>query len=85
MNWPKLMIPVPNCSGSATPPPSGELAMTISAVRPVATGFRAVPTSNRPTCVISGIPWSPITIRLVTVSRVFTAGLNRRTPCTATV
>ena len=43
---PKFMRPVPNCSGSATPPPSGVLAMMISAVTFAAIGVAAVPTSR---------------------------------------
>ena len=42
------MSPVPNCNGSATPPPSGVLAMTISAVTLAAIGAAAVPTSSTP-------------------------------------
>ena len=77
------MIPVPNCSGSATPPPSGVLAMMISAVTPAAIGLAAVPTSRTPGVPI---PISPaMTWRFVTLSRVLTVGANASLPSTAIV
>ena len=82
---PKLIMPVPNCSGSATPPPGGVFAMRISAVHVGSNrrGRRAdFEMADRGHV---GMPWSPITIRLVTVSRVLTDGLKRSVPCTAIV
>ncbi len=80
---PKIMRPVPNWSGSATLPPSGESAMMISAVTSAAIGVAAVPTCRMPRVPI---PISPaMTWRFVTFSRVLTVGANARVPSTAIV
>ena len=68
-NWP-----------SDTLPPSGEFAITISAVTLGAIGAAAVPTSSTP-----GVPMPPspaITSRLVTLTRVLTLGANASLPST---
>ena len=77
------MIPVPNCSGSGTPTPSGEFEMTISAVTPAAIGAAAVPTSRPPGVPMPSLP--AMTSRLVTVKRVLTLGAKASVPSTAIV
>ncbi len=81
--FPKTMIPVPNCSGSGTLPPSGEFEMTISAVTSAAIGAAAVPTSRIPGVPMPSLP--AMTSRLVTVRRVLTLGAKASVPSTATV
>ena len=83
MIFPNAMIPVPNWVGSATPPPSGVLAITISAVTVGAIGSVTVPTSRTPGAPIPSAP--AMTCRLVTVRRVLSVGANRNTPSIATV
>ena len=81
--FPKTLMPVPNCCGSGTLPPSGESAMTISAVTPAAMGTAVVPTSRIPRVPI---PISPaMTSRFVTFSRVLTDGEKASLPSTAIV
>ncbi len=80
---PKTLIPVPNCSGSGTLPPSGESAMTISAVTLIPIGAAVVPTSRIPRVPI---PISPaMTSRFVTLRRVLTVGENASLPSIAIV
>jgi hypothetical protein len=80
---PSTMMPVPNWSVSDTLPPSGELAMMISAITLAAIGVAAVPTSSTPGVPIPILP--AITSRLVTFRRVLTVGANASLPSTTTV